>query len=190
MTEENKTYTQEEYDQLKNETAKGKEILEGRYELLIANKDSYLADPNKIAEIEDKRTQKFILEKLYDGKSLDEIVTDDKKEEPNIDDLVAQSMAKAKVQEKIDSVVQKLPEDKREAFLAEFGEISDGKNLTPKNVAKYMKFALNEVLPDDGELDVKSIKAQAFGSNTSAKRKSASTKKQEERINFARSLRR
>lgn len=104
----------------------------------------------------DKEIWQFILDKFYDGQSIDEIKN---KKWPSIDELVEQKLNRKEVDAKLQSVRSQLPEDMVEKFDEEFKDITDGKTLSPENVQKYLKNAISNISDDNSLLD--SIKAGA-----------------------------
>ncbi len=111
----------------------------------------------------DPEIWQFIIDKFFDGKSVDEI----KKSKPSIDDLVDQRLNKKEVDKKLSSVIEQLPEDLVDKFNEEFKDLTEGKRLSAENVQKYIKNALSNI-SEDGDL-VNTIRATAVGNGWSPK---------------------
>jgi len=110
----------------------------------------------------DPEIWQFIIDKFFDGKSIDEI-----KKKTNIDDIVDQRLNQKEVDKKLSSVREQLPEDLIEKFDEEFKDLTDGKKLSSENVQKYIKNALSNI-SEDGDL-VNTIRATAIGNGWSPK---------------------
>ncbi len=110
----------------------------------------------------DPEIWQFIIDKFFDGKSIDEI-----KKKTNIDDIVDQRLNQKEVDKKLSSVREQLPEDLIEKFDEEFKDLTEGKKLSSENVQKYIKNALSNI-SEDGDL-VNTIRATAVGNGWSPK---------------------
>jgi len=110
----------------------------------------------------DPEIWQFIIDKFFDGKSIDEI-----KKKTNIDDIVDQRLNQKEVDKKLSSVRDQLPEDLIEKFDEEFKDLTEGKKLSSENVQKYIKNALSNI-SEDGDL-VNTIRATAVGNGWSPK---------------------
>lgn len=158
----------DEYKALESNTEKGAQSLlweKKKMEKAIETFKNVNADPEKLEALlnEDKELWQFILDKFYDGQSIDEIKN---KKWPNIDEIVEQKLNQKEVEKKLSSVKDQLPDDLLEKFNTEFEELTEGKKLTADNVQKYIKNALSNVSDDSSLLDT--IKAGAVwnGGNT------------------------
>jgi len=126
------------------------------------NVNSNPEDLDKLME-SDPELWQFIIDKFFDGKSIDEI----KKSKPNIDDIVDQRLNQKEVEKKLSSVREQLPEDLIEKFDEEFKDLTEGKKLSSETVQKYIKNALSNI-SEDGDL-VNTIRATAVGNGWSPK---------------------
>lgn len=158
----------DEYKALESNTEKGAQSLlweKKKMEKAIETFKNVNADPEKLEALlnEDKELWQFILDKFYDGQSIDDIKN---KKWPNIDEIVEQKLNQKEVDKKLSSVKDQLPDDLLEKFNTEFEELTEGKKLTADNVQKYIKNALSNVSDDSTLLDT--IKAGAVwnGGNT------------------------
>lgn len=158
----------DEYKALESNTEKGAQSLlweKKKMEKAIETFKNVNADPEKLEALlnEDKELWQFILDKFYDGQSIDNIKN---KKWPNIDEIVEQKLNQKEVDKKLSSVKDQLPDDLLEKFNTEFEELTEGKKLTADNVQKYIKNALSNVSDDNTLLDT--IKAGAVwnGGNT------------------------
>ena len=158
----------DEYKALESNTEKGAQSLlweKKKMEKAIETFKNVNADPEKLEALlnEDKELWQFILDKFYDGQSIDDIKN---KKWPNIDEIVEQKLNQKEVDKKLSSVKDQLPDDLLEKFNTEFEELTEGKKLTADNIQKYIKNALSNVSDDSTLLDT--IKAGAVwnGGNT------------------------
>lgn len=158
----------DEYKALESNTEKGAQSLlweKKKMEKAIETFKNVNADPEKLEALlnEDKELWQFILDKFYDGQSIDDIKN---KKWPNIDEIVEQKLNQKEVDKKLSSVKDQLPDDLLEKFNTEFEELTEGKKLTADNVQKYIKNALSNISDDSSLLDT--IKAGAVwnGGNT------------------------
>lgn len=149
-----------EYKELESNTERWAQNLlweKKKLEKAIETFNNVNSDPEKLDKLMEDEPElwKFIIDKFFNGKSLDEI----KKSKPNIDDIVEQKLNQKEVEKKLSSVIAQLPEDLVEKFNEEFKDLTDGKKLTADNVQKYIKNTLSNISEDDNL--VNTIKATA-----------------------------
>lgn len=155
------TWVADEYRDLKSNSERGVQAViseKKKMEKAISAFKDVSSDPDKLDKLisEDSDLWQFILDKFYDGQSIDEIKN---KKWPSIDELVEQKLNRKEVDAKLQSVRSQLPDDMVEKFDEEFKDITDGKTLSPDNVQKYLKNAISNISDDNSLLD--SIKAGA-----------------------------
>lgn len=83
-------------------------------------------------------------------------------EEEEMDAIVERKIQEKEIQWKVAHIVTQVPEKYREAFEAEFKELTEWKTLTSDNVDKYIKSAMAVSIPDDSE-EMDAVKAIAIG---------------------------
>jgi hypothetical protein len=156
-----------EYKELESNTERWAQSLLGEKKKLEKAIDTFKnvnSNPEALDKLmeSDPEIWQFIIDKFFDGKSIDEI-----KKKTNIDDIVDQRLNQKEVEKKLSSVREQLPEDLIEKFDEEFKDLTEGKKLSSENVQKYIKNALSNI-SEDGDL-VNTIRATAVGNGWSPK---------------------
>ena len=118
---EKKQQAEDAYKQNKSSSSKWAQLLLD----VIDYSKKHKWDINKLAEIEESKPElaRLIQEKLYDGKTSDDL-------RPKVSQ---------EVQSQIDDVIEQLPESMREKFQEEFNDITEWKTVSKNNLEKFVK---------------------------------------------------
>lgn len=91
----------------------------------------------------------------------DKVGEEDK--EPTVAEAVKNQLEEEKVNEKLHSIIESIPEEYREVFQTTFNELKGDNKLTPANIDKITKASV-ALMQEDSDIDL--IKAMAVGNNT------------------------
>ena len=122
----------EQYKQLQSSTTKG---IQQMNEAIKFFKSSN-GDMDKIAELskENPDVAKIVLDKFYDGKTLEELNPAKPETTDDVDTKVKAALESQKVADTLAATVAQLPEEVKAKFQEEFADITEGKKLTSETV--------------------------------------------------------
>lgn len=182
---------QEDLEKIKSEASKWVNDYADRVVAFAQNFNEIKSDPKKLLDVEDEKLRSMYLKKVFDGKSLEEFKAELNTHEQETTEQLAERKAleiveQQKVQEKVDAIIAKLPEDKVEKFQEELAFYTEWKKVDRKNINKFIKSALGEIQDDDGMVNVAKIYGMWWWTTT--KSKTSDQKAIEERKAFALSI--